>query len=79
MRIVPAGETEHPANVCGIGFARLGKFGDAAESVECTAMVEADGEGYLSIKAVNVPLASTEPMQLQLGGEEAPAIEIQVP
>ena len=68
-------QTSEPARLT----ARLGKFGDAAESVECTAMVEADGEGYLSIKAVNVPLASTEPMQLQLGGEEAPAIEIQVP
>ena len=75
VSLVFLNQTSEPARLT----ARLGKFGDAAESVECTAMVEADGEGYLSIKAVNVPLASTEPMQLQLGGEEAPAIEIQVP
>ena len=56
-----------------------GTFGQAQEIVDCTAMVESDGEGYLSIKAVNVPLASTTPMQLQLGGDEARVIEIEVP
>ena len=75
VSLVFLNQTSEPARLT----ARLGTFGQAQEIVDCTAMVESDGEGYLSIKAVNVPLASTTPMQLQLGGDEARVIEIEVP
>ncbi len=59
--------------------ARLGKVGDAEEIVSCTAGVEPGEEGFLSFKATVVQGASTEPLALQLGGDETASVELLVP
>ena len=59
--------------------ARLGTFGEEAEDVMCTTLINPGKEAFLSFKIPKTNAASSTPLELQVPGVEGQTIAIVVP